>query len=500
MSYMGLDIGQTGCKAVVFDENGHQIASSYREYGTLIPSEGWAELDSAEVRDSCFHVMKEANARCEKDPVHGIGITSQGEAFTPVDGSGNFLANAMITFDTRATEISEKWSEKFGKRKLYEMTGHTAHPMFSLFKLLWLRANRKQEFDSTWKFLCFEDLLQHSLGIEPFISWTLAGRTMMFNPFRHRWEEEILNGVGITEDKLATPVPPGTPCSTLKEDAARSIGFSKGVKVAAAGHDQPVGALGAGVIAPGSAMYAIGTSECISPSFASPVTGDALFRNNLCTYDHAMRGQYTTTAFSLTGGNILRWFRDQWGTVEKERAGREGKDPYELLLELMEKEPSKLLCLPYFTPTGTPYYDAEVSGALLGLRLTTGRGEVLRALLEGVSFEMRLNLSILESSGIEITELRAIGGGAKSPVWLQLKSDVLGKPITTVEVTEAACLGGAMLAAHAVSGEPVESLVSRWVKKGPTVHPDPDNAAYYGERFKLYRKLYPAIKRLEIGG
>jgi len=321
---------------------------------------------------------------------------------------------------------------------------------------------------------------------------------MLFNPFLHRWEKQILDEAGVTESQFARPVAPGATCGTIEKKRGEAFGFQQEVTVAAAGHDQPVGALGAGVITPGTAMYAIGTSECISPSFAAPVTGDELFQNNLCTYDHAMKGQYTTTAFSLTGGNILRWFRDRWGTLETKRAAREGKDPYELLLAQMEDTPSRLLCLPYFTPTGTPYYDAEVSGAILGLRLTTKRSEVLRALLEGVSFEMRLNLSILENAGVAISELRAIGGGAKSGRWLQLKSDVIGTPITTVEVTEAAGLGGAMLACSAVTGETVSSLVARWVKTGPTIFPDPEKALFYTERFSRYKELYPALRSLKI--
>jgi xylulokinase len=498
MSYMGLDIGQTGCKAVVFDDNGRQAASAYREYKTLVPAGGQAELDTALVRDSCFFVVREANGKCTSDPVRGIGITSQGEAFTPVDGSGNYLANAMITFDTRATEIAGTWSERFGKKRLYEMTGHTAHPMFSLFKLLWLKEHRRDVFDHTWKFLCFEDLMQHAFGLEPCISWPLAGRTMLFNPFLHRWETKILDEAGVTESQFARPVAPGTVCGMIEKKRGQALGFQQEVTVAAAGHDQPAGALGAGAVSPGSAMYAIGTSECISPSFATPVTSDELFRNNLPTYDHAMKGRYTTTAFSLTGGNILRWFRDQWGALETECAAREGKDPYELLLAQIGDTPSGLLCLPYFTPTGTPYYDAEVSGAILGLRLTTKRSEVLRALLEGVSFEMRLNLSILENAGVAISELRAIGGGAKSGRWLQLKSDVIGTPITTVEITEAASLGGAMLACSAVTGEPVDSLVSRWVKTGPTVYPDQKRAGFYTELFSRYKKLYPALRSLKF--
>jgi len=140
---------------------------------------------------------------------------------------------------------------------------------------------------------------------------------------------------------------------------------------------------------------------------------------------------YTTVAFSLTGGNLLRWFRDEWGQPEVEEAARSGSDPYDLLTKHMAAEPTDLLVLPYFTPSGTPYFDAKVPGAVLGLRLTTKRGEVLRALLEGVALEMRLNVDILEQAGLHVREFRAIGGGARSGALTQLKADVLGRPITS---------------------------------------------------------------------
>jgi len=152
-----------------------------------------------------------------------------------------------------------------------------------------------------------------------------------------------------------------------------------------------------------------------------------------------------------------------------------------------------------FTPTGTPYFDTQVKGAILGLRLTTTRAEVLRALLEGVAFEMRLNIDILDKSGIPMNELVAIGGGARDPLWTQLKADVLNKPISTVAVTEAGCLGVAMLACAAVTQEDVRSLAGKWVHVTGQLRPDPDNAAYYGSRFQDYLKLYPAIRGLAPG-
>jgi xylulokinase len=496
MSYMGLDVGQTGCKAVVFGEKGDQLGSAYREYKTLFPEEGWAEIDSREVRDGCFAVMREAQAACPEDPVRGLAVSTMGEAFTPVDRDGRCLANAMITFDTRTREIAGQWSRRFGIDKLYGLTGHTAHPMFSLFKLLWLKDNRPGVWDRAVKFLCFEDFIHHALGLEPRISWSLAGRTMMFNVKSHRWEPEILDAVGIRESKLAVPVPSGTPLGLVPKDTALSLGFSGEVIVASGGHDQPMGALGAGVIDSGKAMYATGTSECITPAFPEPVMSDGLMKNNLCTYDYTIAGMYTTASFSLTGGNILRWFRDEWGEPEVSEAERRGVNAYEILLSRIGDSPSGLLVLPYFTPSGTPYFETDLPGVIYGLRLSTRREQLLRALLEGVAFEMKLNLDILDRSGIRIEELRPIGGGAKSRVWVQLKADVLNRPMTTVHVTEAACFAGAMFACSAHTGEPIQSIVKRWVKTADVITPNPENARAYEEQFHTYRRMYPALKRM----
>ncbi len=154
--------------------------------------------------------------------------------------------------------------------------------------------------------------------------------------------------------------------------------------------------------------------------------------------------------------------------------------------------------LPYFTSSGTPYFDTELSGCILGLRLSTKRGEFIRALLEGVAFEMRLNLEILEQSGCQITELRAIGGGAKSKIWSQLKADVIGKPISILNVTEAGCMGVAMLAKAAQTQESIADIADRWVKPVDIKEPIPDNAQYYEKRFSTYRQLYPVLKQIPI--
>lgn len=497
MSYLGLDVGTTGCKAVVFDDRGGQLSSAYREYPIISEREGWAELDSALVSDSCLEVIGEA-ASASGEEIRGLCISCQGEAFTPIGPNGEILGNAMVSSDARAAGIVESFSREFGRERLYEITGHTAHPMFTVFKLLWLRDNRREVWDRAARFYCFEELIQHRLGLEPAISWPLAGRTMMFDVRSHRWDPDILAAVGLDASKLATPKQAGSIVGVVPCDVARELGLSAHTIVVTGGHDQPCGALGAGVTSSGRAMYSTGTVECITPAFSAPVFSQDLFDSNLCAYDYTVPGMYTTVAFSLTGGNLLKWFRDEWGKQEVEEASRTGASPYELLLNAIPDAPTSLLVLPYFTPTGTPYFDTEVRGAILGLRLSTTRVEVLRALLEGVALEMRLNLDILNRSGVKVDELIAVGGGAKSRRWTQLKADVMNKPITTVAVTEAGCLGAAMLARAADTGEDLAGIARDWVRVTDVIKPHPEHAAIYEERFPEYLRLYPTLKELRL--
>jgi xylulokinase len=205
---------------------------------------------------------------------------------------------------------------------------------------------------------------------------------------------------------------------------------------------------------------------------------------------------FTTIAFSLTGGNLLKWFRDEWGYQEMQEAARTGSDPYDLLLEAIPNTPTNLMTLPYFTPSGTPYFETDVKGAIFGLSLSSTRGEVLRSLLEGVAFEMRLNLDIMSRSGIKIDELVAVGGGAKSKKWTQLKADVLNRPITTVAVTEAGCLGAAILARAGDTGEDIKSVANKWVQTTDVIEPNRDHSDVYDARFADYVRLYPALKKL----
>jgi xylulokinase len=494
-AYLGIDIGTGGCKVAAFDDTGALCGFASREYNVSHRRDGGAELDSGAVIEHCLAAIRSV-ARGGIPPVRALGISSQGEAFTAVRADGQPLCHAMVSSDTRAAAYVEQGLAGLDTRRLYEITGHTPHPMFTLYKLMWLREHRPEVWAQTWKFLCFEDLLQHRLGLDPAMGWPLAGRTMMFDVSRHQWSPDILGVLGLMPDRLARPLQSGSVAGVIPAVVAASLGLPEGVVVVTGGHDQPCGALGAGVTEPGLAMYATGTVECITPAFRQPVFSPQLMHSNLCTYDHTAPGLYATVAFNLTGGNALKWFRDEFGQPEQAVSVQTGRDVYELLLETAGDQPSPLLCLPYLAPSGTPYFDTRTPGALLGLRLATKRGEVLRALLEGVTLEMRLNLEILAAAGCPIRELRVIGGGSKSRVWNQLKADVLNTPVTTLDVGEAGCLGAALLACAAHTGSVVGSLAQRWVKPRAVIRPRPGVVAVYDRHFTAYRALYPALKNV----
>ncbi|MDO9580103.1 MAG: FGGY-family carbohydrate kinase [Bacteroidales bacterium] len=494
MSYLGLDIGTGGCKAVVFTGNGKELAYAFREYPILHPYPGWAELNPDEVISNCFEVIKEVNSKIT-DPVISMSISSQGEAFTPIGSDGCVLGNAMVSSDSRARDIAASWSEKFGTEKIYQITGHTPHPLFTLYKILWIKENQPDVWNNARYFLCFEDLFHLRMGLEPHISWPMAGRTMLFDVINHQWSNEILQASGVMAEKLAIPIASGEIIGTIGLDMVNKLGFKNPVVVVAGGHDQTCAALGAGVVELGMCMYATGTVECFCPILDKPGFSSDLQHNNLCCYDYTIKGKYTSVAYSLTGGNILRWMRDELGQSEISMASEIGQNPYTLLLDAMPETPTDLLVLPYFTSSGTPYFDTRAKGAIIGLQLTTTKGEITRALLEGVAMEMKLNLRMMEQSGMDINTFIATGGGTRNSIWTQLKADVLNKKIVVRNITETGCFGAALLACSAIEHIPVEQLLRESGTENEIFSPDPEKAKFYDRKFEIYKNLYPVLKQ-----
>jgi xylulokinase len=496
MSLLGLDVGTTGTKAVAFDLDGRVVGAAYREYPLISPQPGWQELDPDHVWSCVKSVLAEVARATRRDPIQSLGISCQGEACMPLDKQGRCLANSLVTFDERTADKPAWWLRHLSKGDVARISGMPLHGMYTINKIMWFKENRPDVFAKTWKFLCFEDFVQFRLGLSPVMSYPLAARTMAFDLHKGDWSDQLLGIAGIDRGLLPLTKPSGENVGVIPDAVADEIGLPRGVVVATGGHDQPAGALGAGILESGEAMYATGTVECICAIFDAFKLTDAAVEGNVCCYPSCVPGLYASLAFNFTGGALLKWYRDTFATLEKREAEETGRDVYDIICEKIEnREPESILILPHFTMTGTPWFDTASRGAMVGLTFSTSRDDIVSAILSGVTYEMKLNLDLLLTAGIRINRLRAIGGGAKSPTWVQRKADIMGLPIAVLEITEAAALGVAMLGGKAAGVVDKLGDMARHVVKVKEVRePDANRHDKYQELFEIYRDIYPSIK------
>jgi xylulokinase len=369
--------------------------------------------------------------------------------------------------------------------------------MHTISKIMWLRENKPDVFRRVRKFLCYEEYVFHLLGIEAVTDHSIAARTMAFDVKSTRWSEKMLSIAGLDESLFPSVAPSGTAIGEVASSVAEELGLPKGVVAVTGGHDQPCNALGAGIIRSGTAVYGTGTVECITPAIPWPDDVEEMLKGNLACYPHVVEGLYTSVAFNFTGGALLKWYRDTFADREKEIAASRGVDPYDVILEQLPQGPASPMILPHFTSTGTPYFDTRSKGAILGLTLGTRKQEIVKAILEGVTFEMKVNLEVLKHAGVPVSSMRATGGGAKSAAWVQLKADIMGIPIASLQVSEATSLGTAILAGTAIGVYPsVEAAVGELVKVKGVFEPNPQKQGVYEERFETYKRIYPAIREI----
>jgi xylulokinase len=500
MALIGLDIGTTGCKAIVFTASGQILGQSAREYGISSPQPGWAEQDAEQVwalaSNALSDAIEAARSMCPvHDPPTALAISCQGEAVIPVDRSGKALRPAILGMDTRTRSENEFLANQYGAETLFERTGVPVHTINTLPKLLWLQRHEPDIWRSAAQFLLYEDFFLRRLGGKAVISPCLASRTQMMDIGTGDWAGDILQECGIERSRLAEVARgKGGIVGRLRPEPAGELGVEAGLVLVSGGHDQACAALGSGVTRPGLAMVSTGTAEVVEVAMETPALHPILRKGNISIYRHVVPNLYLAMTLNHSGGLLLRWYRDTFGAAELEEAQRTGQDAYDLLLAGAPDEPTPLMVLPHFSGSGTPWLDTDSKGAVLGLSFSTDRSQLAKAILEGLTFELRINLDLLQEAGIEISALHAVGGGARSPVWLQLKADICQKPLQTPQVTESACLGAALAAGVGVGvyGDFAEAVAQNVTWK-LRFEPDPAMASAYDERYELFTRLYPLL-------
>jgi xylulokinase len=498
MSLIGLDIGTTGCKAIVFDCAGRILSQAAREYPILTPKPNWAEQDAELVWRLAWDALKQAVSQNKAEAPQALALSVQGEAVICVDSRGGALRHAILGMDTRTGKQNTFLAERFGAEELFRRTGMPLHTVNTLPKLLWFQENEPEVWRSAHQFLLYEDFFLHRLGGRAAISHCLASRTQMYDLAAGDWARDILEQCSIDPGRLAPLAPvDGGVVGKLRPDLAKELGLKADVLLVSGGHDQACAALGSGVISDGLAMVSTGTAEVVEVAMASPALNRTLREANVSVYRHVVGGLYLAMTLNQSGGLVLRWFRDNFCKWECEQAHATGRDSYELILADAPEGPTDIMVLPHLAGSGTPWLDTTSKGAILGLTFATDRATIAKAILEGLTFELRTNLDLLRRAGAAVNELHAVGGGARSELWLQLKADICHVPLQVAGVTEAACLGAALLAGAAAGVYPsLQVAVQSTGRMKERIEPVQDSKMLYDAKYELYKQVYPALTKL----
>ena len=485
MKIAGLDIGTTGCKLTVFDENGDQLGKAYRDYPVRRAVSGH-EIDISAMMESVFAVIEEMAARYPD--IAGIGVTSFGETFVMTDEAGEPLHNAMLYTDPRGAEECAELVRKLGADHIAEVTGLAPHEMYSIAKMMWIKRRQPEVFAAAKRIHLIEDFVVWHLTHKAQIDYSLATRTMAFDIRTLTWSREIFDAAGIDVSLMSEPVPTGTSAGCVTPEAAQRTGLSKDCVIVSVSHDQVAAAVGAGAFDGSVAVDGAGTVECLTPIYDSLPDIDVMKKGFFSVVPYVIPGKYVAYAFSYTGGALIQWAMETFGKGETNVSMEQayGRD-----------EPTGLLVLPHFAGAATPYMDTGSKGAILGLTTGTTAAEIYRACMEGVACEMRLNYEALSNSGIHFTRLNATGGGAKSRVWMQMKADILNLPITALKTADAGTVGSAMLTGIAVGlFRDLDDAADRMVQEMETYAPRVEMHEKYMKIYERYRAVYTAVRPL----
>ncbi len=489
---MAIDAGTTNCRVSVFEPGGAEIGHADCGIPIRTDASGAAEQEPAEVWDVIRGLLRRAVSGSGALSIRAVSLSVQGDAVIALDASGNPLHPAVLGMDYRPEPQARLVSRQLGGVRVFRRTGMRPHPLNALCKILWLRDNRPDAFRQARRMVTWEDYLLSKLGAEPAIDDTMASRSMALEVATGQWSAWVLDKVGIDARLLSPVVRAGTPVGRMSGTVAREIGLDEEPLIVAGAHDQVCAAIGAGLPLRGRSVVSTGTAEVLSVVLDDPVLTRGMYDGHYPCYRYATPGSWFTFSLNHAGGILLSWFRDLLG------AGTEGSAAgFDALLGGLPPGPSPVMVLPHFDGSGTPWCDMRSRGAILGLTLATTRAQITLGILEALAFELRVNREKLQEAGVDLGDTAAVGGGARSAPWLQIKADVLGRPLRVPAGHDAATLGAAILAGvgsglFAGVREGIEAMAG----SDRIVEPRPAMVKAYDERYRRYREVYPALSPL----
>ena len=491
MTYLlGIDVSTTGVKALLVAADGQVVGSANTEQPLYTPHPLWSEQDPADWWNGAIRSVRQvlADTGVDGSQVVAVGLTGQMHGLTLLDQAGQVLRPAILWNDGRTAAQCDEMRARLGKERLVAITGNDALTGFTAPKILWVREHEPEVYARVAHILLPKDYVRYRLT-GGFAVDCADGAGMILMDIKQRaWSGEVLEALQIPAEWLPQVFEGPQVTGTITAEAAQLTGLKAGTPVVGGGGDQAAGAVGAGAVQPGVVSLALGTSGVVFASTSAPLIEP---QGRLHAFCHAVPGRWHLMGVMLSAAGSLRWYRDTF---------HPGLD-YDSLLAPAADIPAGcegLLFLPYLTGERTPYPDPLARGAFVGLTIRHNEGHLVRAVLEGVAFGLRDSFELMKQAGQkEIRQVRVSGGGARSLLWRQILANVFGAELVTVNTTEGAAYGAALLAGVGAGLWPdVDAACQATVRLTGSTAPQPAEQAAYEKYYALYRQLYPALKEI----
>lgn len=498
MAYIiGVDIGTSGTKTVLFDEAGGVVASKTIEYPMYQPQNGYAEQDPADWANAAINTIKAVMAQSgvSKYDVKGIGLSGQMHGLVMLDKDNEVIRRSIIWCDQRTANEVEEMNRVLGREKLIEITANPALTGWTAAKILWVKNNEPENYARCRHILLPKDYIRFVLTHEYATEVSDASGMQLLNVAERDWSDEVISALGLDKSMLGKVYESCEPTGGLTKEIAELTGLCEGTVVVGGAGDNAAAAVGTGVVEDGKAFTTIGTSGVVF-AHTSKISIDKLGRVHTCCA--AVPGCWHVMGVTQGAGLSLKWFRDNFCESEKETARMMGVDTYYLMDKETDTVPigaNRLLYLPYLMGERTPHLDPDARGVFFGLSAMHTKKDLLRAVMEGVSYSLRDCVEVFKQMEISVSDMMACGGGGSSPIWRQMLADLYGCPVKTASSKEGPALGVALLAGVGTGiYSSVPEACREVVKIDKVQSPIDDNVPKYDECYKLYTEIYPVLK------
>jgi xylulokinase len=501
---VGVDLGSTSLKASIYDVAGNVICGAHRATERFHPDPAhpdWTVWDPAQIWNGTAAALKEAVAKlADPSAIAGVAVTGMGMDGVPVDEKGKWLYPFISWLCPRTEPQLQWWQKNIGAEKNFAIGGNTVWRYSTALRLLWMAEHEPDILARTRKWLLIEDFLNFMLCGREATDYSMASCTLLFDQKKRTWSGEMLGLSGIDGRLLCDPLPSATVLGEVNREASDATGLPAGTPVVLGGHDYLCGALPVGALAPGVMLDVSGTWEVVQATLPGAVLTPQLQKIGATVECHVARDMYSAMGAAVSA-EMLEWYRKEYGFEAKARAVQRGCADWDTLMEEAAAAPPGshgVLFLPHMSGSGCPIVDSRSRGGFIGLGSTTSRGDVLRALIEGLDYQLLDIIQQMQQSiDCEAEKVIVVGGAARNAFWMQNKADMIGRPIEVPEVEDATPLGAAMLAGIGVGLYRDEKDAFEHVRKpGAVYDPDPKRTADYASWFPMYKMLYPALQAL----